>query len=376
MGRGLVAASREFTQHTEYAGVDKICIQYRLDKELSDGSDEVFTSQGLQATWLPGGGLAYAKGTIKGPNDASIMINIYQDASFAKVEFNPSRLLDPEGSTLCHPDLVKDTVGAIIVFLGRRGVVPSWYLDRSTGEIRDSGPNSWPADWEDQVNILRLDIARDFYSPFKDFSVSKLKDLHISGYPDVSFYANNGVINTLSWGSSNHVRHSLYNKSLKHDGDAEGGWTRFEIQQRGYRLKTQGISSLCDINADSVFTLLWDRWDASGLNKPISIGEGGRNLVELLSKVLPPAKVATFIGLAYLKMEGIPLKLNPKTLMAYRKIGESVGFILGSSLENLGSVEVQINFNAGLVEALPQSSSEFTRTHLGIDETIHLETTA
>ena len=371
-GNDVIAGSRRFTKRTEYAGVDKVIIDYPLDREFSDGSAEFLTSKGIRATWLPGEGIVYAKGNLKGPNDSAMRIKIDRGGSMAEVEFNPSRIFDPEGSTLCSPDLVRDAAAAVILFLASNYIVPIWYLDRWTGEIRHEGPMNWPSDWLTFVKIKRLDVARDFYSPFKDFSVSKISKIKIPGYPNVNKYTNHGVITGITWGKNNHVRHTFYNKSLKHDGDQYGGWFRFEIQQRSFRLKTQGIESLADLNEDSVFSLIWDRWEASKLFTVVRIGEGGSKLIERLQELLPPAKLLSFVGIAYLKAKEYPVRISTQTLNQYRDIADSVGFSFGNNLDEVGNLEVFLDFATGEVLAKVPDINEFAETQMNINENISI----
>ena len=58
------SAYKPFLGHTEYAGVDKIRIQYPLDVEYSDGSSDLFTKHGVHKTLSRGGELQYARGSI------------------------------------------------------------------------------------------------------------------------------------------------------------------------------------------------------------------------------------------------------------------------------------------------------------------------
>ena len=101
---------RSFTGHTEYAGIDKIRISYPLDKEYSDGSDDLFTKHGVYKTLRNGSKLQYAKGHVPGPNGDTTYFEIRNNASMAYIEFNPSRSIDPEGTTLCAPDQVEDLI--------------------------------------------------------------------------------------------------------------------------------------------------------------------------------------------------------------------------------------------------------------------------
>jgi hypothetical protein len=118
--------------------------------------------------------LQYAKGHIPGPRGDNLYFEVRHNASVAVIEFNPSRSLDPDGSTICPPHKVEDLVVGLIKYLGDHTVMPLWGFDKETGEFIHNQPHLWPSSWRDAVTIHRLDIARDFYSPFPDFSVHSL----------------------------------------------------------------------------------------------------------------------------------------------------------------------------------------------------------
>ena len=370
----LLAGYKPFTMHTEYAGIDKIRITYPLDTELSDGSDDLFTKHGVRKTLGKGGELKYAKGSVPGPNGDKVFFEIRNNASQAVVEFNPSRSVDPDGSTLCSPELVDNLVTAVIRFLGMHTVVPIWVIDHKTSETVLENPDLWPPNWRKSVEVNRLDGARDIYSPFAGFGTRSLLGLKKPHFPTDTLIRNNGNVETISWGKRNNVRHSFYNKSLKHDKDVNGGWFRFEIQMTTHYLKNNGIVSLEDVTSGNVFRLLWHRWNVSNLDTPISIGEGQASLVMQLGKHLSGIQVQTFLGLAVSYASGFPIDMHAKTLKFYRDTGKKLGFNFGQPLDSYGNLQIQIDFATGeLVEVEQEDFLGLRQTDVDINENI-LET--
>ena len=370
----LLASYKPFTKHTEYAGIDKIRITYPLDTELSDGSDDLFTKHGVRKTLSRGGELRYAKGSIPGPNGDNVYLEVRNNATQAVVEFNPSRSIDPDGSTLCPPDQVENIVIAVIRFLGLHTVVPLWVIDHQTGENVLEKPELWPSHWRKAVEVNRLDCARDIYSPFTGFGTRSLLGLKKPHFSTDNLTRNYGNVETMTWGQKNNVRHSFYNKSLKHDKNANGGWFRFEIQMTTYSLKKNGIISLEDVTNLKAFRLLWRRWNVSHLDTSISIGEGQANLVMQLQKHVSGIQVQTFLGLAVSYASGFLIDMHAKTLKFYRDIGKKVGFNLGQPLDSYGNIQVKIDFAAGeVVEIEQEDLLGFKQTDVEISENI-LET--
>lgn len=358
-----IAGYKPFLGHTEYAGVDKIRIQYPLDVAYSDGSSDLFTKHGVHKTLSKGGELQYAKGSIPGPRGDNLYFEVRHNASVAVIEFNPSRSVDPDGSTICQPNMVENLVIGIIQFLANHTVFPLWGFDKETGEFIHDQPELWPRNWREAVTVHRLDVARDFYSPFTGFSVQSLVPIKKPHFTVDTLVRNGGEVQTISWGKKNNVRHSIYNRSLCHDKDKNGGWFRFEIQAATHYLKNNGIASLEDITDEKVFALLRNRWEVSNLDIPISLPVGTSNLVEELKKHLSGIQIQTFMGIAVSSSLGLPIDMHPKTLKMYRDAGKNCGFHLGQPLDSYGLEKVYINFDEGVVTEIAEGNLvEFSGT--------------
>ena len=161
----LLLNHRQFVGHTEYAGIDKIRISFPLYTAYSDGSADLFTKRGVRKTLSRGSELEYAKGTFPGRNGETISFEIKNNASIAVIEFNPSRSLDPGGSTLCHPKNLEELIVEITQFLANNSVVPVWMVEGAgeDTEVHVYELNKWHPDWRKMVRISRLDIARDVF---------------------------------------------------------------------------------------------------------------------------------------------------------------------------------------------------------------------
>lgn len=364
---------KPFTANTEYVGIDKIRIIYPLDTEISDGSSDLFTKNGVRTT-IKGTHLAYAKGSIPTENGGTIFFELRNNGTKAVVEFNPARVIDLKGDTLCDVDKLEATVVWAIKGLST-ALMPIWCFDRATAEITNDDHNKWPAAWRSMVEIMRLDIARDIYCPFQPFGVSNLMHIKKTRYTGDIIYRNDGVPQTLVWGKA--LRASFYNKSLIHHKDADGGWHRFEIQVKTAELKKRAMRTIEDISKDKVHGLLWERWDLSNFSNEITIASGADSFKKLLLARTTAIRAETFMGIAASMALGLPMEMNTRTITEYRKLGEELGFSLGNSFESFGTRTVRIDFAMGTIveTAELESSQRLTLTDNGFDENIEIHLT-
>lgn len=364
---------KPFTANTEYVGIDKIRIIYPLDTEISDGSSDLFTKNGVRTT-IKGTHLAYAKGSIPTENGGTIFFELRNNGTKAVVEFNPARVLDLRGDTLCDVDKLEATVVWAIKGLSE-ALMPIWCFDRATAEITNHDHNKWPPVWRSMVEITRLDIARDIYCPFQPFGVSNLMHIKKTRYSGDVIYRNNGVPQTLVWGKA--LRASFYNKSLIHHKDAEGGWHRFEIQVKTADLKKRSLRTIEEISKDKVHSLLWERWDLSNFSNELTIASGAESFKKLLLARTSAIRAETFMGVAASMALGLPMEMNDRTITEYRKLGEELGFALGNSFESFGTRKVRVDFAKGTVVDVDEleSSQQLTLTDHGFDENIEIHLT-
>jgi hypothetical protein len=364
---------KPFTANQEYVGIDKIRIIYPLDTELSDGSSDLFTKNGVRTT-IKGTQLAYAKGSIPTENGGTIYFELRNNGTRAVVEFNPARVLDLHGDTLCSVDKLVATVVWAIKGLSE-ALMPIWCFDRSTAEITNHDHAKWPPIWRSMVEIMRLDAARDIYCPFQPFGVSNLMHIKKTRYSDDVIYRNSGIPQTLVWGKA--LRASFYNKSLAHHKDAEGGWHRFELQVKTAELKKRGMRTLEDITEDKVHGLLWERWDLSNMSNDLTIATGLDDFKKLLLARTTAIRAETFMGIAASMALGLPIGMNSRIVTEYRKMGEELGFSLGSPFESFGTKTVHIDFAQGIVVDVDaiETAQELTLTAHGFAENMELQLT-
>jgi hypothetical protein len=364
------AKQQPFTANCEYVGIDKIRLIYPAFQEYSDGYHALFTKHMVIKT-RSGGVMLHDKGKFQTDTDAPVYVELREHGTKVLVEFNPSRMLDPGGDTLCAANLVEACVIYVMKELSY-AVMPAWGVDSATGEFIFEDHTRWPKGWQKEVLLTRLDLARDIYSTFKSFGVASLTHIRKKRHRKDVLYRNGEVVQTMTWGSKTTVRCNFYNKSKVHHGDEKGGWFRFEEQARTQGLKKHGLRTLDGVTEANVHRLLWERWELSQLSSEVSISEGSLDFIKELHCHTTPKKVQTFLGIALSMAKGFPTYMNDRTISDYRKMGAKCGFNLGDDLETLGSKTVRIDFANGLVvETRKQlSNSEFTQTTTDPDVTL------
>jgi len=362
------ATQLPFTANCEYVGVDKIRLIYPALQEYSDGYHALFTKHMVVKT-RSGGVMLHDKGKLLADSKDPIYVELREHGTKVLIDFNPARLLDPGGDTLCPPELVEACVIWVMQELAY-AVMPIWGVDQNTGEFIFEDQSVWPTGWQKRVLLTRLDLARDIYSPFNSFGVHSLTAIRKKRHRKDILYRNGEKVQTMTWGSKATIRCNFYNKSKVHHGDENGGWFRFEEQVHTQALIPNGLRTLDGVTDKNVHRLLWERWNLAQLSSEISLSEGAMNFSADLLKHTTAIKAQTFLGLAYSMANGLPVHLNDRTVSDYRKIGIKCGFNLGDKLENLGSVKAVIDFSKGIVveTGSQQNNASFrhTDTDLGV----------
>jgi hypothetical protein len=170
------------------------------------------------------------------------------------VEYNPSRLVDPYGWSLCRPEEVFPTVARVLGQL--RGRVDF------EGGIGD-------------VLVTRLDVARDFNVSDPQFFLTGLRPLHriMGANPSLWFDEVTGAASSLRVGTARSAnprrpnRVTLYDKGLMRP-DATGV-LRWELEARTWAGKYGGIKTLADLTPDRVESLALDRWAWSRMGEVV-----------------------------------------------------------------------------------------------------------
>lgn len=239
---------------------------------------------------------------------------------WGKVEFNPSRVIDPEGVTLCPVDQLP---AAIEVVLGavEALVEPSC----SVAEMRTK----------------RLDAARDFEGVTRPGSLlSSLATVHRPWSRKNNLFndgSRNGAQTLSVGGRSSGV--NLYDKFVETKGGAPEGTLRWEARARsGWLAEIAGIKSLSDINTQSVEHLASNRWEWSAMGTEVTATD---EVVErVMRSGLSPSVQQSLLGWMLMTAKGKQPSMGFQKAAKYRRIARQLGVTLAADLFDDGNAFV------------------------------------
>ncbi len=257
------------------------------------------------------------------------MIGEVRHRQWGKVEYNPSRIVDPEGWHVVGVEEALSTIG-----------VATWAVDELMRPV-DANPSGW--------HVKRLDVAKDFDGVEHPSELIRgLGLLPRRWCRTNATYADpkgNGA-QTLHVGSgAGSVR--LYNKHGETKGEAPEGTVRWETEARAWAKNYGGIKVLDDVSTESVERLARDRWEWSHMGAEIA-GSIGR-LVEVVSQSgLSQAGQNSFIGWLVKQAAGVDCSDTSRaTLAKYRRLQRELGIAAPADLGSMVEVVRRLDWESG-----------------------------
>jgi hypothetical protein len=248
---------------------------------------------------------------------------------WAKVEGNPSRMVDPGGHSLCPPEALHDVVGRVFE------VVTAEFVGADC-EVGDS-------------RVKRIDVARDFEEVMdRSALLAGLAGVARPWSRKNNLY-NDGTRNgaqTLQVGSkAGGVR--LYDKNVETRGAVAEGVLRWEVEARSAWAQQYGnVRHLCEVDSKTITGLATNRWRWSGMAAEVCT----RN--EVVARVrasgLTPAQQRGFLGWLMETASGYESSVATNTSSRYRKWARELGVALGPETF-AGSLVGHLDWDAGTV---------------------------
>ncbi len=250
---------------------------------------------------------------------------------YAKVEFNPSRVVDPGGFSLAGVEASMDAAGVAV-----RSALP------------------WVQPFEmagfDSYKVKRIDVAKDFHGVMEPgVLIRGLGPIPRKWARRNSVFADpqSHGAQTLSVGSgAGMVR--LYDKFEETEHRVEPGTVRWETQARGDWADKYGRIRTCrDLTDENVAALAADRWEWSLMGIEVKSTAG---VVDVLAQTdLSPLARATFLG--WLMTQGTPHAYSPakEALAKYRKIQRELNIVLGPDVLTSVGFSSRLDWDSGTV---------------------------
>jgi len=248
--------------------------------------------------------------------------------AWGKVEFNPSRVLDPDGWGLVRPDELSHAL-AEVVPIARQHLRPA-------AEV---------AAW----GVRRIDLARDFEG------VSKPANIVRALAPLPRPWARRNLVHsdpsrqgaqTLMVGSGAGVVR-LYDKNAETEGRAPEGVLRWEAEcRRHWAAKYGGLLAVADITQVSCVALAEDRWAWSGMGT--EVGAMSRVYELVRSSGLSVREQNGLLVFVWGQAAGDMAYLAKASLAKYRRLQRALRLVVEpGSLDMSGGVVSRLDWGTG-----------------------------
>lgn len=250
-----------------------------------------------------------------------------------RIEFNPSRLLDPGGHTLAPVESLRTAILVVLDSVSHL-VIPAISVD--------------------EVRVTRLDVARDF----RDVENPTLTLSALIAMPRK--WARTGVVHfdpkglgteTLSIASGTAGMTRLYDKWIHTSGAVPPGTVRFEAECRKPWLKAYGkIKLLGDVTQERVEILALNRWEWSQMGI-VTVGDP-EDLVAAVRRLgLKGMDALALVGWLVAQSTGGGIRPASRTTEAkLRRLARDAGVALASDV----TLSRRLDFPSGreIVEAV------------------------
>lgn len=313
-------------------GIDRISVSFLLDSFESDRSfwslsSQIYSQRGPSARELVGEKFQ-SKVELADGVEAFVGVQVIYDASphapvWGKVEFNPSRVVDPDGCSLASVDVVVGCLGQVMI--------------AAAGLVR-------PVDGDvSNFRTKRVDVARDFECVEASSALIRgLGSVHRPYSRRNMVFADpkhNGAQTLFVGSGAGGAR--LYDKHAETSGKAPEGTLRVEFESRSEWLKNYGgISTVADLSELNVGRLAVDRWEWSAMGAEVASTVGVVEVVIRSDFGLSDREKTMFIG--WLVRQSTPHAFEPgssATLAKFRRLQRELGIAVGpEALSSVGFV--------------------------------------
>jgi hypothetical protein len=317
-------------------GVDKVALSFPLRSFEPDPS--AWSNRAESDPGTPAAALTLSGSVTLGEGDDQVaaFVGVRQVPEHAscqwwgKVEFNPSRVVDPRGYGLAPVSQLRPAVHAVAKQL------------RALVEPEDHNTGSW--------SVKRLDVARDFGDVEQaPTMIRALAPIHRPWARRNLVHADPSRLGaqTLMVGSGAGVVR-LYDKHAETSGVAPVGSVRWEAECRaGWLGSYGGMKRLQDVNEDAASQLARNRWEWSQMGAEVA-GDLSRLVERVRASDLTVREQAAFLGWLVMQAGGEAWVPGSRTTLAkYRKVQRDLGIAAPTDLVTTGAVVRRLDWDSG-----------------------------
>jgi hypothetical protein len=250
------------------------------------------------------------------------------EKAFGKVEFNPSRVVDPEGFGLAT--VAESVEAAHAVWEAARSVV-------------------LPAAPVDDSRMNRVDVARDFAGVHSSANLIRaLAPVHRSWARRNLVHADpqrHGAQTLMVGSGAGVVR--LYDKAAETEGRAPEGTVRWEAECRSSWIQNYGgLRCLRGVDDECVGRLAENRWEWSAMGAEVA---GASRVVDLVAgSGLSRREQASFLGWLLMQAGGKAWDVGSSaTLAKWRRVQRELGIAVGDLADGGSGFVSRLDWESG-----------------------------
>ena len=274
------------------------------------------------------------------------------------LEFNPSDFTRESGLELCPFELlplITEVVIRRVLLQGDPDALP-------TGAVKSKKKGerfSLPVDWAEDIEVFRIDLARDFHISDERFSLRQLETTwpSRSRHRAATHFLNGGKLNTLSYPVANRTtKIKLYDKyaermakPFKNAPPIPEGTFRFEISIPRHQLRLFHLTDLGVLTPLRLEKLIKEKWEVSNFWTNL-IWEGAAMDLAHDSK-LPASRINEVLGFAECFRHSIFMRYSIKDEKSLRADAKKLGISLGRPLTKQGKPYAHLHFMSGNLAA-------------------------
>jgi len=313
-------------------GVDRLSVSFPVDS--AEGDEMAWDRSAVVGAGTPAERRTWsASVTVSGAKFFVGVSTLPPEAPYrvaGKVEWNPSKVVDPEGWELASVGEAVLSIGAA-ASAARQLMHPVW-----------DDPREW--------SLKRIDVAKDFAEVEEAPTLirglgaihrpwSRLNQTH-------SDPKRHGAQTLMVGSGAGVVR--LYDKHAETNGEAPTGTVRWECEARAWAKEKGHMKMLGDIDSDSVEFLGQERFGWSGMGAEVA-GSLSR-LVAVVSECeyLSSAEKRSFLGYLVEQSAGLGVaSVSKNTLTKYRRLQREVGIAAPCDFGSMLEVVRRLDWDSG-----------------------------
>ena len=334
-------------------GIDKVAIEIPLAAGIGD--PKLFLSS-LKNTLL--GRWATKATTLHTGTGAKIEWQFLKTRWSIRIEFNPSRFIDPDGCTLATPNQTIHVIRELITefMFESEDALPCFVItDNDEIDIENWNPN-----WMNLIRVSRLDTAIDFTIDNPRFDISNYNQIAPKYAKATSVtYSKKGQAETWTGVYSNKdgfpmlydKTHQAQKKQIKQPPPI--GTKRFEFRLGRQTLTRAHIHTLADVNHTKFEYALRQGWEYSNVGSIVHSPDSWMEIVT--NSDLDPMVKASLIGFLTAHSKGIDLGIGDKESNQMKVFARNLGISFKMKLEKQSFIGTYLDLESQSLKEIKSS---------------------